>query len=478
MSDLTEDKTDKLFQAGAERFDFTYNSEAWNQMEGLLDAEQKRRRFLFMSLFGTVGLSLAIVLYALFGAQTTRSDSSLSQTPQVTDSRLSSFDTEESTSFSDVENSSILKTADQNDSAKDLGVNSGDVIVSGEIASQIIPSSKDPISSGLVSATGTTKVPLNNQSNNFLDRNESSPAIEGGELIERMEGKLEENSSFEHKTVISKGPSSKKTVEGKLNGLELPVINTSGVKNPQDKRQLSTLGTNSLLPVYSDFATVKRLSIESSDVVQVSGAESVLSRFSVRVHGGVLYGVTDQMGVGMARSRYGVGLGYSTSDNWSIGTGVSVNNLCYITNGSGYKTKQDSWFGGASPSKIEALCKVLEIPLEATYHWNGSRRTGLYLRGGVLNYIMLKEDYTYTYDEDNLPAGVEIAALKTGWSEVNENRHFLGMAQLALGYQLALSERNQLQVEGFIHAPMSGIGHGNVQVWSFGLNTAINLNIK
>jgi len=56
MSELPNEYTDKLFQEGAQQFDFTYNATAWNQMEEMLDAEKNRRNFISYTKYSVLGL--------------------------------------------------------------------------------------------------------------------------------------------------------------------------------------------------------------------------------------------------------------------------------------------------------------------------------------------------------------------------------------------------------------------------------------
>ncbi|MCB0638542.1 MAG: hypothetical protein KDC54_18055, partial [Lewinella sp.] len=43
MPEWTDKDTDKLFQEGANRYDFTYDPTAWEAMEQLLDRDRRRR---------------------------------------------------------------------------------------------------------------------------------------------------------------------------------------------------------------------------------------------------------------------------------------------------------------------------------------------------------------------------------------------------------------------------------------------------
>ena len=66
MAELDDKRTDKLFQVGSERHDFAYNPVAWQRMEGMLEADDRRRkrRIWLLALLGA-GLLIALLVAAL-----------------------------------------------------------------------------------------------------------------------------------------------------------------------------------------------------------------------------------------------------------------------------------------------------------------------------------------------------------------------------------------------------------------------------
>ncbi len=461
MSEFPEDLTDKLFQEGAKQFDFTYNPEAWGQMEAMLEVERKRRRLPIALLFTAVGLILTAGLYFFIGMDTSGEAYNVSNDT----AGLIRIDENE------IEKSSISHDYKVDDAVgfegkfkpvkstflEDIVEQGGDEI---KESTQEVIRDVEFVDEVDIHKSGGLISPLMNIEN----------AAVPTQALNTIQIELN-NEAYSVNTPLSAKPS------GSKSSIELV---EESLSNEEDQFNVSLLSARNLekVNVVSPTEQAVLMIRAPSPSTSESTTNELLSRISVRAFVGNVYGVTDQSGVGMARSRYGLGIGYSVNENWALSSGVNINNLCYITNGEGYRTKQNNWFGGVSPSRIEALCKVLEIPLEATYYWDGNKSSGFYLRGGILNYIMLKENYSYNYNQDEVPPNIQVSSLRRQWSEVNENRHFLGMAQVSLGYQLGLTKSSQVQLEAFVHAPMTGVGHGEVRVWSFGANAAFNLHLK
>jgi len=491
MIELPDDQTDKLFQEGAELFDFTYNPEAWKGMEEMLDAEEKRRRkwpFILVFLFS---LSLVGIFVGVFLTNSTSSEQSVVAIESSKDALIentNSLDIDPMNAGNDLTKNTTLEVSASNTDA--LNAEEAPVSSDSEMAKvdASIPSNK---------VEGTVVSTLGNFNAVSIEQN---PELSGGQKRTDNVSSIKQASAIEevgqrpalNTQAIDEGTMQPNDVTSSGNLVNTKLSNP--LVNAKESRSDEDAGIDNVKATLSSLPLVAMQKVETTDLLDGAALPSLgdngfsaedkvaggtfLSNFSVRAHGGVVYGVTDENGVGMPRSRYGLGLGYAVNNRLILGSGVTLNDLCYITDGANYRTKSTGWFGGASPSRIQALCKVLEIPFEMTYHFKETRSSGLYFRGGLLNYVMLSEKYDFSYDDSEIPPGVNVANLRSGWKEQNTNQHFLGMTQVSLGYQFALSPKTQLQVEGYIHAPLSGIGHGDVKVWSFGLNSSVNLNFK
>lgn len=66
MPELDDEETDKLFQVGTERHDYTYNPDAWAQMEQMLDADEEDRGALWYCVAAVLALVFLVVLLFYF----------------------------------------------------------------------------------------------------------------------------------------------------------------------------------------------------------------------------------------------------------------------------------------------------------------------------------------------------------------------------------------------------------------------------
>ena len=462
MSELPNEYTDKLFQEGAQQFDFTYNATAWNQMEEMLDAEKNRRNFISYTKYSVLGLiifgGILLGISILSNPNITNLEADSNDSIISIESSLTSpteSEVKSSVELNDGENlnspksdnSSILETKDSSDINRLINPRQADKSTQYPIAEHNNRSHKTrSISSQSINSLENT--PLDLKEINIAST--TTPFVNKAEKV-ILEEKV--NKDFKPLTTAKDIADNNVLFPEQLSGNELSFLSSS---------------SNTTLEVLPS----------TSPIPSVQAATSILSRISLRAQGGLIYGYTSQLGTGMARTRFSIGADYALTNRITIGTGAGLNNLCYITDGSGYQNRQQAWFGGASPSRIEAQCRVLEVPIEGTYFFGNRKSSNFFVRGGLVSYFMLRENYTYSYDDSFIPPDVQTSALRVGWATENSNQHLMGVAQMSFGYQFALSPTRQLQIDGFVHAPLTGIGDGGVKVWSYGLNTALNLNLK
>jgi hypothetical protein len=159
---------------------------------------------------------------------------------------------------------------------------------------------------------------------------------------------------------------------------------------------------------------------------------------------------------------------YRILKNWSILSGASYAIKKYTALGSEYVTP--SWIA-ARPDDLLAVsanCIVIDIPLNLKRYFKTKKGKNWFVSTGVSSYLMLREDYTYDYSEQR-PNWLET------WSVKNQNNHYLGIANLSVGFETPINKKLGLSIEPFIKLPLTGIGQGKVKFLSFGTNVAIKL---
>lgn len=161
-------------------------------------------------------------------------------------------------------------------------------------------------------------------------------------------------------------------------------------------------------------------------------------------------------------SRWTVFTEFSISNRFAINTGVVMVNNKYIALGKDYRPPSKYWKNGIIADETYAECKMIDVPLNIRYNIISKIRHKLFISAGASTYFVLKEDYYFTYSDeypDDLP---------TYWGTDKTTIYPFGIINLSLGYQFILTRKSALQLEPFIKIPTTGIGWGNVDLYTIG----------
>lgn len=181
--------------------------------------------------------------------------------------------------------------------------------------------------------------------------------------------------------------------------------------------------------------------------------------------------LTNTQNLSSPGTKFGILGEYFITRRLSVNTGLVYARVNYQVRGNEYDPPMGFWgkqTQGNIPEEIQAVCEVIDIPINLRYYFVNHGRHRLFASAGVSTYFMLTEDYDYEFMYNNNDPDVA-----NGWSVRNENKHYFGIANLSLGYEIALNKQWGLQIEPFIKSPLTGIGFGNVNLFSAG--TFVNL---
>ena len=162
---------------------------------------------------------------------------------------------------------------------------------------------------------------------------------------------------------------------------------------------------------------------------------------------------------------------YRFRGKYSVNLGANYSRKSYKAGEGEYVPPIGFWTRAIAPQSTEATTRILQVPILFGFYPKASDQSGFYVQAGLTSYFMLKERYAYNYD---LPD----PDLRRKWGTKNQFNHWLGIGQLSIGYNLLLGNMTSLQIEPYIQIPFSGVGHGNVKVWSIGLSSKFNFQIK
>lgn len=158
---------------------------------------------------------------------------------------------------------------------------------------------------------------------------------------------------------------------------------------------------------------------------------------------------------------------YPISKNISLISGVTLSNLKYKADSRAYNPPQ-GWNYGVMPDQTNAVCVVLDIPLNLKANLFNFDRSRIFATAGLSSYIMLNEDYKFRYSNSNQ------AGLESSWNEATGTRHWFSNAGFSVGIEYDLSPTWSVRAEPHIKVPLKGVGWGNVDLYSLGSFVSLN----
>lgn len=167
---------------------------------------------------------------------------------------------------------------------------------------------------------------------------------------------------------------------------------------------------------------------------------------------------------------FGLLLTYKLSKNWSLSTGGVYSKKLYETGFGNYNPTENLW-DEYYPKSISADCRILDIPLNISYKFLNSKNRTISIGSGISSYIMLREDYSFSYVEQDPETVV-------GYHEVNENQHWLSVLNFQATFEQRLNPRVSIGFQPYMKIPLSNIGFAGVKLESLGMAVILNWNFN
>ena len=167
---------------------------------------------------------------------------------------------------------------------------------------------------------------------------------------------------------------------------------------------------------------------------------------------------------------FGLMVSYKIAKNWSFSTGAVYGKKLYETGFSNYNPIKDIWTE-YYPKSVNADCRVLDIPLNISYTILNRKNTSISFGSGISSYIMLREDYTFSYVEQD-----DDTALS--YHLVNENKHWLSVLNLQATLEQRLNSRLSIGVQPYMKIPLGNIGFAGVKLQSLGMAVILSYNLN
>ena len=188
------------------------------------------------------------------------------------------------------------------------------------------------------------------------------------------------------------------------------------------------------------------------------------SSFSLNFSAGPDVSATSSGKPGKMKLLAGLGLGYTFKDRLSIRTGFYVADKVYTALPEDYHPPARFYYYYPNLEKIDASCRVYEIPVNLSYHFGHTAKQSWFVSSGVSSYLMKKEAYNYFYKSS--PTSPTISRKRT---MQGVNKHYFSVFNLSAGYQKNISKSVSVTVEPYIRVPLSGVGYGKVKLNSSGV---------
>jgi hypothetical protein len=160
-------------------------------------------------------------------------------------------------------------------------------------------------------------------------------------------------------------------------------------------------------------------------------------------------------------TRWKVYLEYNYKNTIALSTGIEYVENKYEASGNEYHPPGQYWYYGIKPIQAYGECIMIDIPLNLRYQVYTRGRHQLFVSAGASTYLVLNEEYNFAYDQydPNLP---------TYWSTDKMSVYPFSIVNASIGYEYHLPGRGSLQVEPYIKIPTTGVGWGNVDLYTFG----------
>lgn len=466
MDNLTKKDIDSIYQKASNRQKFEYSEASWDSIDMMLnkrDQQKKRRRFGIPILLFSGLLTISLATYSLkdiiFNSQGT---ASIRETTEIVENNFSN-----KVDLS-LENSTLSKV---NKAQKDsnLTENKSDA--------------KSTETNAAEKKTDQNKLKVNEDKNvrtNSINQSKSikpsaNKTMPSSTIIKAeipVQSRNEYTGSFENKS--------------NKNNKNVNKINEE-INNTQNNK-IEKLITNKLIPIKQiDKINIMEVKLdENFDTAKEIKLKKVNSnRFRIGIIAGKEWSTVGKSSnvrrSSNARDGYRIGLdfGYQFGNKFLISSGVIFSKKNYQTEGTNYTPQpQHRWADGVAPATIDGECDVFEIPLELSYFFKGNSVNSFYASAGITSYLMNQEEYNLAFSDPIREADPNVPKRISSTNEDSKQQHYFGIGTFSIGYQKYINRNTSIQIEPYLQIPFTGIGLGQVDLISTGVQVKIAFRKK
>jgi hypothetical protein len=428
------DHLDKKFREAAEHHHPPYDEHAWANMEKLLDkhmpVEEKKRRFLFFFLlFALLGVSGLLIMqpWKSKKAGTVLTEKKAQPVPAPTNTQLN------------------VAAEHPNNVTSTSGITDGE---------------KRNLNENFNAPVVLTTGPANHQSGMFP---KTRPAV-NGIFSSRPVDPASSNKVFTNQPVIDNPVMDKRADEKPADmNLAIETISSERVINNAEKSKIEK-NTITTVPVMTSPKEEGEKNQPVAKAENTRNSKKKTHSFFISLGGGPDLSYTGIGERGSIKLFGGAGLGYTYNNRLSLRAGFYSGRKIYTADPYDYNAPAIFYTYYPNLQKVDANCKVYEVPIAISYIFNRNNKRQFFASAGVSSYFMKKETYNYYYKYT--PTGPTVSKSR---SIYNGSNHYFAGLTLSGGYTRKLTNRISLTIEPYTKLPLQGIGYGKVKLNSSGI---------
>ena len=162
----------------------------------------------------------------------------------------------------------------------------------------------------------------------------------------------------------------------------------------------------------------------------------------------------------------GAMVGYQFNKKWAIESGAFWDQKYYYTKGEYFDPKHLYLPASAKLNFVNGSCNMWEIPLVVRYNFKPKKSLTWFATAGASSYIIKKESYDYNVT-NNMQTYFRYRKYTTTY------KNWFGAAAVSFGFNHALRKSTNFRVESYFKVPLKGMGTGNLDVLSTGINLGV-----
>ena len=450
MPEWPNSEMDKLFQEGSEQYDFEYNPEAWQQMDNLLNQQERRRRALWW-IFGSLFIALFFVLFSFFffvkNAPEPITDSEKTSTigPSKNQSAIEPTPPEASHSTDIGQQENVLgETIQQEQALPPASDNGANADTDFQQESSIIKAVPNKASSSLeTKATAPLVRPI---ARNSTSENETDS--------------FAQHSKTEDESLVSFENTHENGGLSLTDGKAVPLL------------VLPNYLPYPAIPFFIDnYPPVLKLPVPTVPDKDGDRSNKPEPSFLIGLLGASEFNSVGQGDYTERNWKFGLQLEYRFANRFAIKTGANYIHMWYDAGKDEYIPEKGFWVDGIAPVSTRGLCNMVEIPILLSYYFKGHQNDGFFATAGVASYIILEEHYWYKYEN---PPTDPIRY----WRSYADEPNWLNIGHISVGYSKFFSGKWSVQISPYVQVPLTGVGHGDVKIYSLGLQGVVGFRVK